>query len=166
MGIVIDGTEEQKRKYLHGITSGEWTSAFALSEPEAGSDAANLKTEGWLDGDYWVLNGRKHFITNGDIAQLVTTMALTDRSKGARRGITAFLIEKDSPVFFVGTIDKKLGLRGSNTCELLFDNCRVPRENVIGGESMVGQGFKTAMRAWTRGDSPWERRPWEPPRSF
>ncbi len=150
-GIVIDGAEEQKRKYLPRIACGEWTSAFALSEPEAGSDAANIKTEARRDGDHWVLNGRKHFITNGDIAQLVTTMAVTDKSKTSRGGITAFLVEKGFPGFLVGSIDKKLGLRGSNTCELIFDNCRVPRENVIGGESMVGQGFKTAMKVLDKG---------------
>lgn len=151
MGIVLDGTEEQKIKYLPRLASGEWTSAFALTEPEAGSDAGNIKTQAVLEKDHWVLNGRKHFITNGDIAQVVTTMAVTDKTQKAGRGITAFLVEKDYPGFSVGTIDKKLGLRGSNTCELIFDNCIVPRQNVIGGEGMVGQGFKTAMRVLDKG---------------
>jgi len=151
MGIIMDGTEEQKQKYLPRIASGEWTSAFALSEPEAGSDAANIKTTGERRADHWVLNGRKHFITNGDIAHLITTMAVTDKSKGSRGGITAFLVEKDMPGFSVGTIEKKMGLSGSNTAELLFDECLVPEENVIGGETMVGQGFKTAMRVIDKG---------------
>jgi acyl-CoA dehydrogenase len=151
VGIVIDGTEEQKRTYLPRIAGGEWTSAFALTEPEAGSDAANIKTDATLEGDHWVLNGRKHFITNGDIADLITVMAVTDKEKGARGGITAFLVEKDYPGFSVGSIDKKLGFRGTNTCELLFDNCIVPKENVIGGDAMIGQGFKTAMRILDKG---------------
>lgn len=151
MGIVMDGTEEQKAKYLPRIASGEWTSAFALTEPEAGSDAANIKTEAVLKGDHWVLNGRKHFITNGDIARLVTTMAVTDKTRRAKGGITAFIVEKDFPGFSVGTIDKKLGLRGSNTCELIFDNCLVPRENIIGGGAMVGRGFTTAMKVLDKG---------------
>ncbi len=151
MGIVFDGTDEQKSTYLPRIACGQWTSAFALSEPEAGSDAANIKTEARRDGDHWVLNGRKHFITNGDIAQVITTMAVTDKSKGARGGITAFLIERDFPGFSIGTIDKKLGLRGSNTCELIFDNCIVPAENVIGGDPMVGKGFQTAMKVLDKG---------------
>lgn len=150
-GIVIDGTEAQKQKYLPRIASGEWTAAFSITEPEAGSDAVNIKTEARLDRDHWVLNGRKHFITNGDIAHVVTTMAVTDKKKRARGGITAFVVEKDFPGFLVGTVDKKMGLRGSNTCELLFDNCRVPRENVIGGDAMVGHGFKTAMRVLDKG---------------
>ena len=151
MGILMDGTEDQKQKYLPRIASGEWTAAFALSEPEAGSDAANIKTEAVLDGDRWVLNGMKHFITNGDIAHVFTTMAVTDKSKGSRGGITAFIIEKDMPGFSVGTIEKKMGLRGSNTSELIFDNCMVPKENVIGGDAMIGQGFKTAMRVLDKG---------------
>ena len=150
-GIVIDGTEEQKEKYLPRLASGEWTGCFALSEPEAGSDAANLQTTAVLDGDHWVINGRKHFITNGDIADLVTVFALTDREKRARGGITAFLVEKGTPGFIVGTIERKMGLRGNHTCELLFEDCRVPRENVVGGEANVGNGFKTAMRVLDKG---------------
>ncbi|RJR21181.1 MAG: acyl-CoA dehydrogenase [Desulfobacteraceae bacterium] len=151
VGILMDGTEEQKQKYLPRIASGEWTACFALSEPEAGSDAANIKTEAVLDGDHWVLNGMKHFITNGDIAHVFTTMAVTDKSKGSRGGITAFIVEKDMPGFSVGTIEKKMGLRGSNSSELIFDNCMAPKENVIGGDDMIGQGFKTAMRVLDKG---------------
>jgi len=147
----VFGTEEQKKKYLTGISSGKYRWALALSEPEAGSDAANIKTEVVLDGDHWVLNGMKHFITNGDIAHIFTTMVVTDKTKGSRGGITAFIIEKDMPGFYVGTIEKKMGLRGSNSSELIFDNCMVPTENVIGGDAMIGQGFKTAMRVLDKG---------------
>ncbi len=124
---------------------------FALTEPEAGSDAANLKTTAELDGDYWILNGRKHFITNGDIADVATVFALNDRAKKAKGGITAFIVEKNFPGFYVGTIERKMGMRGSHTCELIFDNCQVPRENVIGGKSYIGQGFRTAMKTLDKG---------------
>lgn len=151
MGILFDGTEEQKQKYLPRIASGEWTAAFALTEPEAGSDAANIKTTAELKGDHYVLNGRKHFITNGDCAHVYTTLAVTDKSKGSRGGITAFVVEKGMSGFSVGKLEKKMGLNGSHVAELLFDNCLVPKENVIGGEAMVGQGFKTAMRVLDKG---------------
>jgi len=151
MGILFDGTEEQKQKYLPRIASGEWTSCFALSEPEAGSDAANIKTTADRDGDYFVLNGLKHFITNGDVADIATVIALTDKDKRTRGGITAFVAEKGTPGFSVGTIERKMGLRGSHTCELIFDNCRVPVAQVIGGEPLIGQGFKTAMSVLDKG---------------
>lgn len=150
-GIVIDGTEEQKQKYLPKLASGEWTACFALTEPEAGSDAANIQTTAELDGDHWVLNGRKQFITNGSIADLATVFAVTDKGKRARGGITAFLVEKDFPGFSVGSIERKMGMRGSHTCELVMDNCRVPKHNVVGGETGVGQGFKTAMKTLDKG---------------
>lgn len=150
-GILIDGTEEQKRKYLPKIASGEWTACFALTEPEAGSDAANIKTKAELRGDHWVLNGRKCFITNGDIADVATVFAVTDPQKRAKGGITAFIVEKTFPGFYVGTIEKKMGLRGSHTAELVFEDCIVPRENVIGGDAMIGQGFKTAMKVLDKG---------------
>ncbi|MCB2186879.1 MAG: acyl-CoA dehydrogenase family protein [Deltaproteobacteria bacterium] len=150
-GIVIDGTPEQKERYLPLLASGEWIGCFALTEPEAGSDAANIQTTAELKGDKWVLNGRKHFITNGDIADLATVFAVNDRKKRARGGITAFLVEKTFPGFFVGTIERKMGMRGSHTCELIFDNCEVPAANVIGGEAGVGQGFKTAMKILDKG---------------
>ena len=151
LGILFDGTEAQKQKYLPRIASGEWTAALALTEPEAGSDAANIKTTAELQGDHYVLNGRKHFITNGDCAQIFTTLTVTDKSKGSRGGITAFLVERGMPGFTVGKSEKKMGLHGSHVSELLFDNCLVPKENVIGGEGMVGQGFKTAMRVLDKG---------------
>jgi acyl-CoA dehydrogenase len=150
-GILIDGTEEQKRKYLPKIASGEWTACFALTEPEAGSDAANIKTKAELKGDHWVLNGRKCFITNGNIADVATVFAVTDPQKRAKGGITAFIVEKTFPGFSVGTIEKKMGMRGSHTAELVFEDCIVPRENVIGGETMIGHGFKTAMKVLDKG---------------
>ncbi|UCF85417.1 MAG: acyl-CoA dehydrogenase family protein [Desulfobacteraceae bacterium] len=151
MGILFDGTDEQKQKYLPRIASGEWTACFALSEPEAGSDAGNIQTTASQDGDCFVINGLKHFITNGDVADLATVLTLTDKQKRTRGGITAFVVEKDTPGFYVGTVERKMGLHGSHTCELIFDNCRVPVENVIGGEPMIGQGFKTAMRVLDKG---------------
>jgi acyl-CoA dehydrogenase len=151
MGILFDGTEDQKRKYLPGIAAGEWTAAFALTEPDAGSDAANIKCSAVLEGDRWILNGTKQFITNGDCAGVITTIAVTDENKRSRGGFTAFIIEKDFPGLSVSPPDKKMGLKGSHTNELVFRNCRVPKENVIGGPSMLGQGFKTAMRVLDKG---------------
>ncbi|RJX32446.1 MAG: acyl-CoA dehydrogenase [Desulfarculus sp.] len=150
-GIVIDGTPEQKESYLPKLASGEWIACFALTEPEAGSDAANIQTTAVRQGDHWVLNGRKHFITNGNISDLATVFAVTDKQKRAKGGITAFLVEKGSPGFSVGTIERKMGMRGSHTCELIMDDCQIPLENVVGGEAMVGQGFKTAMKTLDKG---------------
>lgn len=150
-GIVIDGTEEQKETYLPRLASGEWIGVFALTEPEAGSDASNIQTTAEQRGDTWILNGRKHFITNGDIADVITVFAVTDKAKRAKGGITAFLVEKNYPGFFVGAIERKMGMRGSHTCELIFDACEIPARNVIGGSSMVGQGFKTAMKVLDKG---------------
>ncbi len=151
MGILLDGTEEQKQKYLPRIASGEWTACLALSEPEAGSDAGNIQTTAERQGEAFVLNGLKHFITNGDVADVATVLAVTDKQKRTRGGITAFVIEKGTPGFSVGTIERKMGLRGSHTCELIFDDCRVPVQQVIGGEAMIGQGFRTAMRVLDKG---------------
>ena len=151
MGILIDGTEKQKQRYLPRIASGEWTAAFALTEPDAGSDAANIKCSAVLEGDHWILNGSKQFITNGDCADVITTIAVTDEAKGTRGGFSAFIIEKNFPGLSVSPPDSKMGLKGSHTNELVFRNCRVPRENVIGGTSMLGQGFQTAMRVLDKG---------------
>ena len=141
--IVLDGTEEQKRKYLPKIASGEYITAFALSEPGAGSDAANISTQAVRKGDRYIINGRKHFITNGPLADLITVLAVTDKEKRAHGGITAFLVEKGTPGFSVGQIHKTMGSRGVYHSELIFDNCEVPAENVIGKE---GMGFITAMK--------------------
>ncbi len=151
MGILYDGTEEQKRKYLPRIASGEWTTAFALTEPNAGSDAANIRTSAVLEGDFWILNGTKQFITNAESAQVFTTIAVTDEVKRARGGVTAFIVEKGMPGISVGPADIKMGLKGSHTHEVIFSNCRVPKENVIGGQAMVGKGFSTAMRVLDKG---------------
>ena len=151
MGILFDGTGDQKQNFLPRIASGEWTAAFALTEPDAGSDAANIKCSAILEGDHWVLNGTKQFITNGYCADVITTIAVTDEHKRGRGGFTAFIIEKDFQGLSVSPPDRKMGLKGSHTNELVFRNCRVPEENVIGGASMVGQGFKTAMRVLDKG---------------
>jgi acyl-CoA dehydrogenase len=151
MGILFDGTEDQKQNYLPEIASGKWTAAFALTEPDAGSDASSIKASAVLDGDQWILNGTKLFITNGDCANVFTTIAVTDEDKRARGGFTAFIIENDFPGFSVEPPDNKMGLKGSHTNELVFRNCVVPKENVIGGMAMVGQGFKTAMRVLDKG---------------
>ncbi len=150
-GVVIDGTEEQKRRYLPKLASGEWIACFALSEPEAGSDAANIKTTAEKKGDRWILNGKKHFITNADRADVATVIAVTDKDKGPRGGMTAFLVERDSPGLTVGPPEKKMGMHGSNVCELIFEDCEIPLENIIGGEAMIGQGFKTAMKVLDKG---------------
>jgi len=147
-GILIDGTPDQKQKYLPPIASGEWTAAFALTEPNAGSDAANIQTKAVKNGDAYILNGLKHFITNGDIADVVTVMAVTDKETGPR-GVTAFIVEKGFPGFSVGKIDQKMGIHGNNTSELVFEDCRVPAGNIIGGQE--GKGFATAMKVLEKG---------------
>ena len=147
-GILIDGTPGQKEKYLPRIASGEWTAAFALTEPNAGSDAANIQTKAEKKGDIYLLNGLKHFITNGDIADVVTVMAVTDKTKGPR-GVTAFIVEKTFPGYSVGKIDKKMGIHGNNTSELVFEDCQVPAENIIGLQE--GKGFSTAMKVLEKG---------------
>jgi acyl-CoA dehydrogenase len=151
MGILFDGTEEQKNNYLPRIASGRLTAVFALTEPDAGSDAAQIDTSAVLDGDIWIINGTKLFITNAGWADCFTTIVVTDENKRTRGGFTAFVIEKGMPGFTVGKPDRKMGMRGSLTNELIFQNCRVPKENVIGGMRMVGQGFKTAMRVLDKG---------------
>ncbi|HID24875.1 MAG TPA: acyl-CoA dehydrogenase [Thermoplasmata archaeon] len=145
--IYEKGTEEQRRKYLPRLTSGEALAAWALTEPNAGSDAASIQTTAVLDGDEWVLNGTKHFITSGDVAEVVTVMAKTDKEKGAK-GISAFIVEKGTPGFEVGMIEDKLGLRGSRTAELIFEDCRIPNKNLLGEKNM---GFIGAMDILDRG---------------
>ncbi len=139
--IKIMGTEEQKQKYLPPLASGEHLAAFALTEPEAGSDAASMKTKAEKQGDVYVLNGTKCFITNGGLANTYTVFAMTDAKKGVR-GISAFIVEKDFPGFSTGKIEHKMGIRGSQTTELIFEDCEVPVENILGEE---GKGFKIAM---------------------
>lgn len=141
-GIQEWGSEFQKEKYLKQLATGQMLGAFALSEPEAGSDASNQKTVAIRDGDYYILNGTKNFITNGANANLVLVIAATDKSKGAH-GISAFIVEKGIPGFEVAKKEKKLGIRSSDTVSLSFTDCRIPAENRIGEE---GFGFKFAMR--------------------
>jgi len=148
MAIYLDGTEEQKQKYLAPLAKGEKIAAFALTEAGAGSDAAAIKTRAERDGDYFILNGTKQFITNGDIADVITIMAVTDPSLGPRGGITAFIVEKGYPGFSIGSLENKMGIRGSSTAELVFDNCRVPKENVLG---QFGAGFITFMKTLDTG---------------
>ncbi|MBL7183918.1 MAG: acyl-CoA dehydrogenase family protein [Anaerolineae bacterium] len=143
MAIYLDGTEEQKQKYLVPLARGEKIGAFALTEPGAGSDAAAITTRAVRDGDYYILNGTKTFITNGGHADVISVMAVTDPSLGARGGVTAFIVEKEFPGFGVGTSENKMGIRGSNTAELIFEDCRVPKENVLG---QFGAGFITFMK--------------------
>lgn len=135
------GTEEQKQKYLVPLAKGEYLGAFALTEPNAGTDAASQQTTAVLDGDNYILNGTKIFITNGGQADVYIVFAMTDKSKGSR-GISAFIVEKDYPGFSIGKIEEKMGIRASSTAELIFQNCIVPKENLLGKE---GEGFKIAM---------------------
>jgi len=135
------GTDEQKEKYLEPLAKGEKLGAFGLTEPNAGTDAASQNTTAELDGDEYVLNGNKIFITNAGVADTFIIMAMTDKSKGTR-GISAFIVEKDTPGFTVGKKEDKMGINASDTRELIFQNCRIPKENLLGKE---GMGFKIAM---------------------
>jgi butyryl-CoA dehydrogenase len=136
------GTEEQKQKYLTKVASGQWLGAFGLTEPGAGTDAAGQQTKAVLKGDHYVLNGSKIFITNAGFADLFIVMAMTDKSQGTK-GISAFIVERTFPGFSVGAHEKKMGIRGSSTCELIFQDCIVPKENLLGKE---GKGFALAMK--------------------
>ncbi|MFC0273673.1 acyl-CoA dehydrogenase family protein [Metabacillus herbersteinensis] len=142
-GLVKLASPFLKKKYLPEMAAGEKIAAFALSEPGAGSDATNLSTNAVKKGDKWILNGLKHFITNGPVADVFTVIAMTDKAKGAKGGITAFLVEKDFPGLIVGKNDKKMGLRGSYTSQIIFEDCEVPDENVIGE---VGMGYMSALK--------------------
>ena len=145
MSIFLGGTDEQKRRYLPDLTAGRRIAAFSLTEPSSGSDAASIQTTARKDGDRWLLNGTKIWVTNGPIADVVVVYAANDRAKGARGGITAFIVEKGFKGFRIGKVDEKMGLRGSKTGELIFEDCEVPDANVLGGE--VGTGFRTALGA-------------------
>lgn len=140
-GLEKYGTTDQKEKYLRSLASGKTLGAFCLSEPEAGSDAVNQRTTAVRDGNYYILNGTKNFITNGANADVLLVMATTDRTKGAK-GVSAFIVEKKNPGVIISKKEHKLGIRSSDTAQITFDNCRVPAENRIGDE---GFGFKFAM---------------------
>ncbi len=152
-GIVIDGTPEQKQKWLPRLASGELIGSFALTEPGSGSDAASLTTtairDGSSEGAVYVVNGTKRYITNAPEAGLFTLMARTDPSQRGAGGVSAFIVEAGTPGITVGKPDKKMGQRGAHTADVIFENCRVPAENLIGG--VEGQGFKTAMKVLDKG---------------
>jgi alkylation response protein AidB-like acyl-CoA dehydrogenase len=144
--IMLMGNEEQKRKYLPSLASGEWLAAFGLTEAGSGSDAAAMQTFAVRSGDKYILNGSKRFITNGGLAHVNTIFAITDTKVGTR-GISAFIVEKDFPGFSIGRIEDKMGIKGSQTAELIFTDCEVPAENLLGHE---GDGFKIAMMTLDR----------------
>ncbi|MFJ7940717.1 acyl-CoA dehydrogenase family protein [Peribacillus sp. NPDC096622] len=147
VGIVEMGNEMQKEKYLPDMASGNRIGAFALTEPAAGSHATNLKMTAVKNGDKYILNGTKHYITNADVADIFTVMAVTDKDKGAK-GISSFIVEKDFPGFRVGSLERKMGLRGSHSAELFFEDCEVPAENVLGD---IGQGYVNALKILANG---------------
>ena len=148
-GIVIDGTEAQKQYYLPKLAAGEIIGSFALTEAGSGSDAASLRTSAVRDGDFYILNGSKRYITNAPEASIFTVMARTDPVKRGASAISAFIVEKDTPGLSLGKIDKKMGQQGAHTCDVIFENCRVPAANIIGGKE--GVGFKTAMKVLDKG---------------
>jgi acyl-CoA dehydrogenase len=147
-GLVMFGTDEQKAKYLPGVASGEIVTSFALTEPEAGSDSAAVQTRAVLDGDAYVLNGSKRYITNAGKAHLFTVMARTNPDVRGGGGVSAFLVPRDLPGLTVGKPEKKMGQQGAHIHDVNFDNVRVPVENRLGGE---GEGFKVAMQVLDRG---------------
>ncbi|MBF2720903.1 MULTISPECIES: acyl-CoA dehydrogenase family protein [unclassified Psychrobacter] len=148
-GLVIDGTEAQKQKYLPRLASGEIIGSFCLTEPESGSDAASLRTTAIKDGDTYIINGTKRYITNAPQAGIFTVMARTDPQNKRSGGISAFIVESDTPGITLGKIDKKMGQKGAHTCDVIFDNCVVPADALIGG--VEGVGFKTAMKVLDKG---------------
>ena len=148
-GIVIDGTPVQKDFYLPKIATGEIIGSFALTEPDSGSDAGSLRTSAIKDGDFYVINGTKRYITNAPEAGIFTVMARTDATRKGADGISAFIVEKGTPGLSLGHIDKKMGQKGAHTCDVIFDNVRIPAANLIGG--VEGIGFKTAMKVLDKG---------------
>jgi alkylation response protein AidB-like acyl-CoA dehydrogenase len=144
--IYLFGTEEQKRKYLVPLARGEKIGAFGLTEPQAGSDAGATRTRAVRDGDHWVINGQKCFITNGSVADVIVITAKTDPEAGTR-GISAFIVEKGTPGFRPGRDEKKMGLKGSVTSELFFEDCRIPAENLLGKENEGFKQFLTTLDA-------------------
>ena len=150
-GIVLDGTPEQKARYLPRLASGELIGSFALTEPGSGSDAASLTTTAVraADGAHYVLNGTKRYITNAPAAGIITVMARTDPSDRGARGISAFIVERETTGLSLGKPDRKMGQRGTHTCDVIFENCPVPASQLIGGRE--GVGFKTAMKVLDKG---------------
>jgi acyl-CoA dehydrogenase len=148
-GIVMDGTTEQKQTWLPRLASGEMIASFALTEPDSGSDAASLRTIAIRDGDHYVVNGTKRYITNAPHAGMFTLMARTDPANKGAGGISAFIVDAKTPGISFGKYDRKMGQRGAHTCDVIFADCRVPAANIIGGRE--GQGFKTAMKVLDKG---------------
>ena len=148
-GILMDGTPEQKAYYLPKLATGEWMASFALTEPDAGSDAASLRTTAIRDGDVYVVNGTKRYITNAPQATLFTLMARTNPQDKTAGGVSAFILDAKSPGITLGKIDQKMGQTGAHTCDVIFENVRVPASHLIGGRE--GQGFKTAMKVLEKG---------------
>jgi len=148
-GLIVDGTEQQKRDWLPRLASGELVASFALTEPGAGSDAASLRTTARRDGDHYIIDGTKRFITNAPEAGIFTVMARTDPGIKGAGGISAFIVEKGTPGLSIGKTDKKMGQKGAHTADVIFENCRVPAANLIGGKE--GVGFKTAMKVLDKG---------------
>jgi alkylation response protein AidB-like acyl-CoA dehydrogenase len=146
LALKLVGTDDQKQRWLPRLASGEWLCAYALTEPGSGSDSAAMRTDARRDGDLYVLNGSKRFITNAGVAQLYTVFAKTEPAAG-HAGISAFVVEADAPGFEVGRIEPKMGIKGSTTGEIFFNDCRVPADNLLGEE---GEGFKIAMRVLDR----------------
>jgi acyl-CoA dehydrogenase len=146
--LILFGTEAQKSKWLPGIASGDLIASFALTEPEAGSDAAGLKTKATRDGDHYVLNGTKRYITNANKADLFTVMARTNPNEPGAKGVSAFIVERGTPGLSVGVPEKKMGQQGAHICDVIFENARVPAENLIAKE---GEGFKVAMSVLDKG---------------
>jgi len=145
--IILAGSDEQKDRYFPRLASGEWLIAFALTEAAAGSDVASNRMRATRDGDEYVLNGSKRFITHGSVADVLTVFALTDPAAGGRKGMSAFIVETDTPGFAAPRVEHKMGIRGSPTAELTFDDVRLPSANVVGAE---GEGFKIAMETLDR----------------
>ena len=150
-GLVMDGTDDQKENYLPRLASGEIIGSFALTEPNVGSDSANVQTKAEKDGDSYILNGTKRWITNANIANLFTVFARTDQSQKGSSGVSAFLVDANTPGISLSSKYKKMGQQGAHVCDVIFDNCRVPEVNIIGGPNNVNNGFKTAMKTLDRG---------------
>lgn len=148
-GIIIDGTAEQKARYLPKLATGELIGSFALTEADAGSDAGSVMTSARREGDDYIINGAKRYITNAPRAGVFTVMARTGRKEDGGRGVSAFLVDADLPGISLGKPDKKMGQKGAHTCDVMYDNVRVPASALIGG--VEGQGFKTAMKVLDRG---------------
>ncbi|MBF9033334.1 acyl-CoA dehydrogenase [Rhodobacterales bacterium HKCCE2091] len=150
-GIVIDGTPDQKERWLPGLASGDVVASFALTEPDAGSDAGGVRTRAVRDGDDFVITGTKRYITNANRATILTLMARTDPDTPGSGGISAFIVPTDTPGITIGKHDSKMGQKGTRTCDITLDAVRVPASSIIGGETRLNQGFKTAMKVLDRG---------------